>query len=250
MEEDMPATQTKDLRTLFDSLKPWHHLIYVDGIPTKTEPAWGEPLDHPIPFWGKIRPLLGAIEGKKVLDVGCNDGFFLFECRKLGASRVVGIEADQRFCNHAILINELLDLGGIEIKNISAYDITPDLGLFDITLLLGVFYHLKNPMAVIDKLSEITTEMIIIETAIRNSQQDINNRKRGKLGNPLMEFIEQPYKLSVYDGALNWWAPNTECVCAMLRSSGFRNTEVIEEYIFEPPQPPNRFGRAIIRALK
>ncbi len=104
----MSVSQTKDLRELFDSLKPWHHLIYVNGIPTKTESAWGEPLEHPIPLWKKIKPLLPNLQNKRLLDIGCNDGFFLFETRKLGASQAVGIEAAPRFYNHAKLINEML----------------------------------------------------------------------------------------------------------------------------------------------
>jgi 2-polyprenyl-3-methyl-5-hydroxy-6-metoxy-1,4-benzoquinol methylase len=79
----MSISETKDLRILFDSLKPWHHLIYVDGIPTKTESAWGEPLEHPIPLWNKVKPLLPDLHGKRILDIGCNDGFFYLSVESL-----------------------------------------------------------------------------------------------------------------------------------------------------------------------
>ncbi len=132
----------------------------------------------------------------------------------------------------------------------SAYDIDSSLGTFDITLLLGVFYHLKNPFLLLEKLSEITNEMIIIETAIRNSKEDSENRKLGKMGIPVMEFIEQPYRPKTYEGTWNWWAPNVECVCAMLRTVGFSRVDIIDEYILMPPRQPNAFGRAIVKGLK
>jgi hypothetical protein len=162
----------------------------------------------------------------------------------------VGIEAAPHFYKHAKLINELLGMGEIEIKKISAYDIDTTFGTFDVTLLLGVFYHLKNPFLLLDKLSEITRETIIIETAIRNSKEDIENRKKRKIGTPVMEFIEQPYRPKAYEGTWNWWAPNVECICAMLRSCGFSKTEVIDERILDHPMHPNAFGRAIVKGIK
>src|SRR6059058_927348 len=103
---------SEELRALFDSMKPWHHLIDVHGVPTKTEPAWGDDLDHPRALWEQVSPLLPDLNGKRVLDVGCNDGFFLFACRRLGAQEVVGIEVQQHYYDHAVLVNRLLGLGG------------------------------------------------------------------------------------------------------------------------------------------
>ena len=34
------------------------------------------------------------LEGKRVLDVGCRDGLYSFECEKLGAGEVIGIDND------------------------------------------------------------------------------------------------------------------------------------------------------------
>ena len=261
---DQTRTDREYLRTLFDNLKPWAHLIYVHGVPTKMESKWGEPLDYPASLWQKIRPLLPELWEKKVLDVGCNDGFFSFECRRLGASHVVGIEADSLAYKHATLVNDLLGPGGISFKHMTVYDMDSSPGSFHVTLFLGVLYHLKNPMLVMDKLASITTEMMIVDSAIRNSAIDMENRRAGKRGAPVMEFIEQRYSPHmtdramldefpyepVYEGALNWWAPNTECICAMLRSCGFKTAEVVEERILQPPQPKDVFGRAIVVAHK
>jgi tRNA (mo5U34)-methyltransferase len=85
----------EELRQLFDSMKPWHHLIDVGGLPTTTESAWGEYLEHPRDLWENVAKLLPDLEGRRVLDVGCNDGYFLFACRRLGAAEVVGIETSE-----------------------------------------------------------------------------------------------------------------------------------------------------------
>jgi tRNA (mo5U34)-methyltransferase len=236
----------EELRELFDATKPWHHLIDVGGVPTKTEPAWGEYLEHPRDLWERVSALLPDLRGSRVLDVGCNDGFFLFACRRLGAKEVVGIESSEHFYRHAVLVNELLGLGGIRVELMSAYDVGEELGTFDVTLALGLMYHLKNPFLFLERVSAITTAQIVVETAVRNSYEDLRNRESGLTGPPSMEFVENPPEELNPEGAANWWAPNTECVCAMLRVCGFARTTVASEYILPPGQAANEFGRAIV----
>lgn len=254
------------LAALFDASPPWHHRIEVAGVPTKTTSAWGEPLEHPGPLWEVIEPHLGDLRGRRVLDVGCNDGFFLFAARRKGAAEVLGVEADGHHYQHAALVNELLDLGGIEVRNMSAYDLDDSLGSFDTTLLLGLIYHLKNPLGVLEKIAAMTTSRMILDTAVRNSAEDLAARAEGRCSAPALEFNEQPFtptsdtallldgcgadESSKFEGSPNWWIPNSECVCAMLRTCGFSRTEVIDEFILEPGQAANIFGRAVIVAQR
>ena len=229
-------------------MKPWHHLIDVDGVPTKTEPAWGDDLDHPRALWEQVASLLPDLEGKRVLDVGCNDGYFLFACRRLGASEVVGVEVQKHFYEHAVLVNELLDLGGITIELMSAYDVGDALGQFDVTLALGLIYHLKSPFLFLERVSKLTASTIIVETAVRNSNQDRLNRRLRRRGAPALEFVENPPTQLEPEGAPNWWLPNVECVCSMLRTCGFAQTTVAAERILRPSKKrgPTEFGRAIV----
>jgi tRNA (mo5U34)-methyltransferase len=233
-------------------LKPWHHLIDVHGVPTKTEPAWGEYLEHPRRLWAEVSELLPDLRGKRVLDVGCNDGFFLFACRQLGAEHVVGIEPHEHFFNHAVLVNQLLDLGRITIRQMTAYDVGDELGRFDVTLALGLIYHLKSPLLFLERVAPITTSMIVVETAIRNSEEDRKNRERGAAGAPAMEFVENSPAELHPEGGPNWWTPNVECVEAMLRVCGFPHTSVASEFILTPgpDRGPAEFGRAIVVGTK
>jgi tRNA (mo5U34)-methyltransferase len=241
-----------ELRTLFDSVRPWHHLIEVHGVPTKTEPAWGEELDHPRRLWEEVSGLLPDLKGKRVLDVGCNDGFFLFACRRLGAEQVVGVEAHEHFFNHAVLVNELLDLGGITVHQMSAYEVGEAFDEFDVTLALGLIYHLKSPFLFLERVAAITTSTIVVETAVRSSNEDRDNRRRGIASAPAMEFVENPPAELHPEGGANWWAPNTECVEAMLRVCGFPHTAVASEFILTPgpKRRPTEFGRAIVVGSK
>jgi hypothetical protein len=130
----------------------------------------------------------------------------------------------------------------------NAYDVGEALGRFDVTLALGLIYHLKNPFLFLERVSAVTTSTIIVETAVRNSNEDLHNRELGIMGAASMEFVENaPAELNP-EGAPNWWMPNAECVCAMLRVCGFPHTVVASEFILTPGKhrQPTEFGRAIV----
>lgn len=54
--------------------------------------------------------LLGDLAGARVLDVGCGDGTWAVICRRLGAARVVGCDADPRMVARAAA--RMADAGG------------------------------------------------------------------------------------------------------------------------------------------
>ena len=97
------------------------------------------------------RSLLPSLRESACSTCGCNDGFFLFACRRLGASEVVGVEVQEHFYDHAVLVNQLLGLGSIKVELMSAYDVGDALGQFDVTLALGLIYHLKSPFQFLER---------------------------------------------------------------------------------------------------
>ena len=106
---------TKDpaaLEAAVRALDPWFHdLDLGNGLRTKCEACADEPVDHPRPTWELVRPLLPAdLSGLDVLDVGCNAGFYSFELKRLGARRVLGVDAQRREIAQARLAAESLGL--------------------------------------------------------------------------------------------------------------------------------------------
>src|SRR5438874_870007 len=81
------------------------------------------------------------LSGKAVLDIGCSDGFFSFECEKRGAARVLAvdnfssvyIDTPSGFAAaHALLQSK------VEFRQIDLFDLKPaEVGQFDLVLFLG-----------------------------------------------------------------------------------------------------------------
>ena len=83
-----------------------------------------------------------TLEGKRVLDIGCNDGFMSLKCERLGAL-VVGIDGIYR--DGLKYVREHLkpkfQFYAIDLMSPSFYE----LGRFDVILYLGVLYHTMYP---------------------------------------------------------------------------------------------------------
>jgi SAM-dependent methyltransferase len=81
---------------------------------------------------------LPPLEGKTVLDVGCNSGMYSFECERLGAQRVVGIDVNRKRLRQAVTLKEILR-SRVEFRNMSLYD-APSLGTLDYVLCIAVLH--------------------------------------------------------------------------------------------------------------
>jgi tRNA (mo5U34)-methyltransferase len=161
-----------------------------------------------------------SIKGKSVLDIGCWDGFNSFEAHKRGASRVLA--TDHFTWNDGWGDPRAFELARqhiapeVEVQEIAADELSLEkVGPFDVVLFLGVFYHLRHPFAVLERIAPIATERLIVETHL-----DARSDPR-----PTMIF----YPGSELGGDhTNWCGPNAACVTAMMIDLGFRSVEFVE----------------------
>lgn len=89
------------------------------------------------------------LEGKSVLDIGCNAGGNLVEIAKSKPSRLVGLEANTTFFNQAKFVVEEFQINADVFQykispNKSSSEYQADLGYFDVIFMLGVVYHLDR----------------------------------------------------------------------------------------------------------
>jgi tRNA (mo5U34)-methyltransferase len=215
-----------------ERLRPWFHRIDLGGgLFTKTESVMGEPVDHPREPWETIGRLLPTdLSGRTLLDVGCNAGFYAVEAKRRGASRVVGVDGQRQHVRQAVLVRKALGLD-IEFRRMNVYELTRrTVGEFDITLALGLVYHLKHLVLALENLFEVTRELLIIETAVMPPERTPESFTH-PLGatemrlHPLCYVENSPEaKEQVY----NWFLPSVPALSALLRNAGFDEVEAVE----------------------
>jgi tRNA (mo5U34)-methyltransferase len=217
-----------ELREQVDTL-PWFHSIdFGSGIVS--------PGSIPLPVLKAQADIYfpDGMQGKTVLDIGCWDGFNSIEAARRGAARVLATDhfawtprcwGDRR----AFELARKHIAPAVELLEIDIPDLTPErVGCFDIVLFAGVFYHLRHPFLMLERVGKLANEQLIVETHLDATDY----------GRPAMVFY--PVAELGQDDT-NWWGPNRACVEAMLRDIGFPRVE----YTPHPAAP-----RGIFRALR
>jgi tRNA (mo5U34)-methyltransferase len=233
--------QSAGLRREIDALGPWFHNLHLPGgVQTLPDHFLGG--DFPRFKWlqiaGCLPPDLG---GWRVLDVGCNAGFYSFELARRGAS-VLAIDSDERYLAQARWAAAQLGLTQrVEFRRLDVYEIARVHEQFDLVWFMGVFYHLRYPLLALDLLARRTRQLMVFQTltmpgdTVCEDTADHPIEERAPLldpGWPKMAFIEHRFS----GDPTNWWVANHAGVAAMLRSSGLRVLErpADEIYLCEP----------------
>lgn len=205
-------------------LGPWFHNIH---LPDGTQTAPGHPLgDFPAFKWRQIAAHLPAdLSGWRVLDIGCNAGFYCIELAKRGA-QVTGLDVDAHFLRQAEWVATVFQLEDrITLRQGQVYDLARSKETFDLILFMGVFYHLRYPLLALDLVAERVGRLLLFQTltmpgeAVLSLPKNLRMEQRSAFldaGWPKMAFIEH----ALAGDPTNWWASNDASIRAMLRTAG------------------------------
>jgi tRNA (mo5U34)-methyltransferase len=217
------------------SLGSWFHNLRLG--PIQTAPA--HPLgDYPRLKWERFAHAIpDTLEGRTVLDIGCNAGFYSLEMKRRGAARVVGVDSDERYLAQARFAAEVSGLE-VEFRQMSVYDVASLGEQFDVVLFMGVLYHLRHPLLALDLIHQhVARDLLIFQSMLRGPEVVLPTLPDYPFsetsvftdsGYPSMYFVERRY---AHDPT-NWWIPNRACAEAMLRAAGFLIVDHPETEVF------------------
>ncbi len=194
----------------------WHSIDLGGGLVTSGWITLNQMAERFVQTFSKF-----DLNGKSVVDFGAWNGAFSVEASRRGASRVVAV--DHFTWNHPVfrgrqtfdLVNRVTGLA-IEAKDIDLdapqLSLKP-LGQFDIVLFLGVFYHLRDPLAALREISSLAVETLVVETHVERTSDP----------RPAMIFYPRD---ELNGDPTNWWGPNRACMTELLRQQGFARIEI------------------------
>jgi tRNA (mo5U34)-methyltransferase len=203
------------LRSRIAAIK-WCHPLELGGVPTR--PEWH--VRRRFARRLKFLDLPADLTGKSVLDIGTWDGFFAFECERRGAARVLAIDtfAWDHFGKDGFLLAHDVLKSKVEHRRLAAEEIDrATLGTFDLVLMLGVFYHLRSPITVLEGIRTVTAGTLVVET--HGLVPAMHERY------PLISFFPGDGRGS--GAAYEFCAvPTMECLVQMLHAAGFATISV------------------------
>lgn len=184
----------------------------------------------------------GDLTGKTVLDMGCWDGLYSFECESRGA-RVTAV--DDRSCMEFVCARYGVEMPAepwgfdvarhilgsqAEFVEMGVYDL-PGLGKsFDVTLCMGLIYHVRYPLLALETAAAITRETIVLES---------HYELVGEAGVSFMRFFPGS---ELNGDPTCWWGPSIPCLRDMLAHVGFGDIDL------ELPYWNDNARRVLLRA--
>ncbi len=213
-----------ELESRIREIGPWFHNLRLGDVETAPEHFLG---DYPQVKYERFRDALPKdLSGWSVLDIGCNAGFYSFEMKRRGASRVLGIDTDDHYLRQARFAAEVSEMD-VDFERLPVWDVASLGEKFDLVIFMGVLYHLRHPLLALDLIHEHVAKDLFLFQSMQRGSRDVaellpDYEFNGPApfeepGYPKMHFIEHRY---AHDET-NWWVPNRACAEAMLRSSGF-----------------------------
>ena len=222
------------LRDEIERLGPWH--LEVQVTPDVSTRVWTEmqsrlqldPADK-VPFMdprpdleSQIRRIYpDGLAGRSVLDCACNCGGYSFHAKELGAGECFGFDVREHWIKQARFLLQNRTAGPTDAMRFEVCDLydVPNMRLqpFDITLFMGIFYHLPDPISGLKIAADLTRELMVVNTATKSGLPD-----------GLLAIARESREL-VLSGVygLNWLPTGPDVIAQALRWAGFVETYLV-----------------------
>lgn len=219
------AHSTSDLRAEVQRYRWYHTLELGEGVVTPGMFDHRPVLDrYPIP---------ADLGGMRCLDVATMDGYWAFEMERRGAASVTAIDLehpddldwpaslrahhdkqlDETKAERFALAKQALG-SRVERVVLSAYDLSPELGMFDFVVCGDLLLHIKDPITPLERIHSVCTGSAVIVNVIKR-----------------FRFYEKR-AMAELDGIDNfeWWVTNMAGLVRLVKAAGFARVEEAEPF--------------------
>jgi len=152
----------------------------------------------------------GVFRGKRVLDLGCNAGFWSLNAIEAGCAHVVGIDARPMHVDQANLVFRAKGVPQeryrFVVGNVFAGDLETLGGPFDVVLCLGLLYHVCKPMELFERIRAVSRDVLVIDSTVLADARNIIELRHEPLEDPRMsadyQLVFLPSPSAVHDMAV------------------------------------------------
>ncbi len=117
---------------------------------------------------GVVDARFGAsLAGHNAIDIACHQGWFSTKLAEWNADDVLAVDARPEHVADTTLIRDALNLSELRVMQSDVHALDPaKIGQFDLVLMLGLIYHLENPIGALRMARALTRHMCVVETQI------------------------------------------------------------------------------------
>ena len=206
--QDLNEGRHKALMDALRRLKPWRKGPFnLFGIPLDSE--WNSALK-----WARVAPHLTALAGRRVLDVGCSNGYYLFRMQSATPGVVLGIDPYRRYYLQYCLLQHYIRSTRVFALPVGLEDLVSMERWFDTVLCMGILYHRRSPLDCLVRLKALLRPggELVLETLIVEDEAEICLVPGGRYA-----AMRNVYFIPSVSGLRNW-----------LTRSGFANIRCVD----------------------
>ncbi len=206
--EDLGSVSREQLTEQLQAFHPWRKGPFsLFGIDVNTE--WRSDWK-----WDRVVPHIQPLTGRKVLDIGCGNGYHGWRMLGEGADLVLGIDPTLISVMQYQVVQRYVGDRNHYVLPLGIEDVPADLACFDSVFSMGVLYHRRSPL---DHLFELRALLrpggeLILETLV----------VEGGEGKVLMPEGRYAKMRNV------WFIPSVSTMMLWLRRCGFKNIECVD----------------------
>lgn len=126
----------------------------------------------------------GSLRGKRVLDLGCNAGWWSLKAIEAGADYVLGVDGRRMHVEQSEFV---FGVKGVErdrydFVEANLFDLDFErYGEFDVVLCLGLLYHVSKPVDLMERIGSVGRDLLVVDTAISPSKRSIFEVRKDSL---------------------------------------------------------------------
>ena len=161
---EVDAATQEHIADCLRQLHPWRKGPYeVFGIHIDTE--WRSDWK-----WDRLKDHIQSLAGRRVLDVGCGNGYHCWRMYAAGAAQVIGIDPTPLFIMQFLALKHFIGAAPVHVLPLGIDDVPQQLAAFDTVFSMGVLYHRRSPLDHLLQLrdclkpdGELVLETLVIE---------------------------------------------------------------------------------------
>ncbi len=205
---ELNDNQQKDLLAILKRLCPWRKGPFS---------VFGELIDSEWKShhkWRRLKDDLPDLHQKRILDIGSNNGYYLFRMAQEKPQLALGLEPNLRYWLAFQLLHSFVEHLPLQTELMGWQELLIFPKCFDVIFCMGILYHHSDPICLLRTIHSCLAEggTLIVETAGIEGQD------------PVALFPEK-----YYAGMSSWFYPTASCLKHWIQRAGFKKVEVFDQ---------------------
>jgi tRNA (mo5U34)-methyltransferase len=177
-----------ELARRIESFPAWQYEFELGGVRTRPQHPQGgnRQRERKRYFFDPLVDLCGgSLAGKRVLDLGCNAGYWMLAALEADCEFVAGIDGRRMHIEQASLVMESKRIDPRRYRLTEGDVFRTELGgPYDIVLCLGLLYHVSRHVELLERIAAVNTDLLVIDSTLVGVPGSFVHWKRENIESP------------------------------------------------------------------